>query len=199
MKRWLYLMAALLALALVAAACGGDDSGGGTTAAPTQTTAATTPTTNAPTPTTQPVDDEPMVTSVPPPTPAIDIGAANPTQVVNDQASRATIEFTGDTAALVEGGAYVVDIQMGIEANSNSPGVSVSLVSIDGVITTTGITTGGDEFTPTWAWTPDGDKVVVTMVGRGVSVPDTRPSVVVTVQATADSDPVEFTLTAASG
>lgn len=129
----------------------------------------------------------------------IDIGAAAPVQVQNDQASRAIIDFAGNAQALVEGGAHVVDIQMDIEADFVSPGVSVRLLSIDGEITSTGITENGDWFTPTWAWTPDGDKVVVTMVGRGVTIPDTRPAVVVSVQDTASSDPVEFVLTAAAG
>jgi hypothetical protein len=129
----------------------------------------------------------------------IDIGAAAPTQVQNDQTARGTIEFAGNAQALFEGGAYSVEIQMDIEADTNSPTVSVNLLSIDGEITPTGITSDGDTFTPTFVWTPDGDKVVITMVGRGVSVPDTRPTVVVSVQETASSDPVEFVLTAASG
>lgn len=131
----------------------------------------------------------------------IDIGAAAPVQVQNDQASRAIIDFAGNAQALVEGGAHVVDLQMDIEADFVSPGVSVRLLSIDGEITSTGITENGDWFTPTWAWEPDGDKVVVLMVGRGVTIPDTRPTVVVSVQDTASSDPVEFVLTpeAASG
>lgn len=131
----------------------------------------------------------------------IDIGAVAPVQVQNDQASRAIIDFAGNAQALVEGGAHVVDLQMDIEADFVSPGVSVRLLSIDGEITSTGITENGDWFTPTWAWEPDGDKVVVLMVGRGVTIPDTRPTVVVSVQDTASSDPVEFVLTpeAASG
>lgn len=143
------------------------------------------------------VDEPAPTTSVAPST--VDVGAAAPTQVQNDQASRATIEFAGNAQGLVEGGAYMVDIEMEIEANTNSPGVTVNLVSIDGVTTSTGITTDGATFTPTWAWTADGDKVVVTMVGRGVSIPDTRPAVTVSVQETAASDPVEFVLTAESG
>lgn len=126
----------------------------------------------------------------------IDIGAAAPVQVQKDQASRAIIDFAGNAQALVEGGAHVVDLQMDIEADFVSPGVSVRLLSIDGEITSTGITENGDWFTPTWAWEPDGDKVVVLMVGRGVTIPDTRPTVVVSVQDTASSDPVEFVLTA---
>jgi hypothetical protein len=150
-------------------------------------------------------DTEPAntpTTEAPPTTVAavgIDIGAAAPVQVQNDQASRAIIDFAGNAQALVEGGAHIVDIQMDIEADFVSPGVSVRLLSIDGEITSTGITENGDTFTPTWAWTPDGDKVVVTMVGRGVTIADTRPAVVVSVQDTASSDPVEFVLTAAAG
>ncbi len=150
-------------------------------------------------------DTEPAntpTTAAPPTTVAavgIDIGAAAPVQVQNDQASRATIDFAGNAQALVEGGAHIVDIQMDIEADFVSPGVSVRLLSIDGEITSTGITENGDTFTPTWAWTPDGDKVIVLMVGRGVTIPDTRPAVVVSVQETASSDPVEFVLTAAAG
>ena len=140
----------------------------------------------------------PTVTSLPA-LPPVDIEAAFPTQVQNDQASRATIEFAGDARALVEGGAHSVEIQMEIEANTNSPTVRVNLMSVDGVITSTGVTDDGATFTPTWSWTPDGDKVVVTMVGRGVRIPDTRPAVVVIVQETADSEPVEFVLTAPSG
>lgn len=131
--------------------------------------------------------------------PTADLGAAAPIQVINDQGSRATIEFAGNARALVEGGAYSVDIQMEIEADFNSPSISVRMVSIDGEITSTGITENGDIFTPTWLWTADGTKVVVTMVGRGVTIPDTRPSVVVSVRETASSESVEFVLTAAAG
>jgi hypothetical protein len=144
----------------------------------------------------------PTTTEAPPTTVAtvpVDIDAAAPTQVQNDQASRATIEFAGNARALVESGAHIVEIDMYIEADFNDPGVTVNLLSTDGEITSTGITDEGDTFTPTWSWTPDGDKVVVTMVGRGVGIPDTRPAVVVTVQETPSSDPVEFVLTAAAG
>jgi hypothetical protein len=139
----------------------------------------------------------PPATVAPPTTVAavdVDIEAADPIQVVNDQAARATITFAGNTQSLVKGGAHVVDIQMEIEANTNDAGVSVRLLSIDGQITSTGITEDGDTFAPTWAWTADGNKVVVTMVGRGVTIPDTRPTVVVSVQETASSDPVEFVM-----
>ena len=88
---------------------------------------------------------------------------------------------------------------MYIEPDFNAPGVTVKLSSTAGEITSTGITDEGVEFTPTWSWTPDGDKVVVTMVGRGVSIPDTRPEIVVTIQETETSDPVEHILTAEAG
>ena len=146
------------------------------------------------------VIDQPTTTStVAPPTSSVDVGAAAPIQVLNDQGSRATIDFAGNAKDLVEGGAYLVDIQMEIEPDFNSPGITVRLVSIDGETTTTGITEDGATFTPTWAWTADGDAVTVTMVGRGVSIPDTRPAVVVSVQETDASPPVEFVLTAAAG
>lgn len=146
------------------------------------------------------VVDEPTPTVTSAPTlPPVDIESAFPTQVQNDQASRATIEFAGDARALVEGGAHSVEIRMEIEANTNSPTVRVNLTSVDGEITSTGETDDGNTFTPTWSWTPDGDKVVVTMVGRGVRVPDTRPTVVVVIQETPESEPVEFVLTAPSG
>jgi hypothetical protein len=131
--------------------------------------------------------------------PTVDVGAAAPIQVVNDQTVRATIEFAGNAQALVEGEAHSVDIQMEIEADFNSPSVSVRLLSTDGVITSTGITEEGVTFTPTWLWTAEGTKVVVTMVGRGVTIADTRPAVVVSVQETASSESVEFVLTAAAG
>jgi hypothetical protein len=141
----------------------------------------------------------PPTTAVPPPAAEVDVEAAFPIQVQNDQASRALIEFAGNTQELVEGGAHSVDIEMFIPANTNQPGVTVNLLSVDGELTSTGITEEGTTFTPTWAWTPDGNKVTVTMVGRGVAIPDTRPAVVVTVQGTPSSDPVEFVLTAESG
>ena len=151
-----------------------------------------------PTTTTVPVTTTapPQTTVVPEP---IDIGAAAPTQVQNDQASRATLEFAGNAQALVEGGAHIVEIQMYIEPDFNDPGVTVTLSTVDGEITSTGLTDNGVEFTPTWSWTPDGNKVVVTMVPRGVGIPDTRPEVVVYVQETADSERIEFVLTAEAG
>jgi hypothetical protein len=127
------------------------------------------------------VAENPPVTTIgpAPPTPSIDAGAAAPIQVQNDQASRVTIEFIGNAQGLVAGGAHIVDIQMEIEADALSPAVTVHLVSTDGEVTTTGVTAEGDTFIPTWAWTPDGNKVVITMVGRGIAIPDTRPAVVV--------------------
>ena len=94
---------------------------------------------------------------------------------------------------------HAYEIDMYIEADFNDAGVTVTLSSVDGEITSSGITDEGIEFEPSWAWTPDGDKVVVTMVPRGAGIPDTRPDVTVTVQETASSEPVEFVLTAAAG
>lgn len=145
------------------------------------------------------VVDQPTPTTLAPPAPSVDVEAAFPTQVQNDQASRATIEFAGNAQALVEGGAHRVEIQMEIEADFNDPGVSVTLLSVDGVLTSTGISENGTEFVPTWTWTSAGDQVTVLMVPRGVGIPDTRPAVVVTVQETASSEPIEFILTAAAG
>jgi hypothetical protein len=145
-------------------------------------------------------ENPPVTTTSPAPlTPSIDASAAAPTQVLNDQGSRATIEFAGNAQGLVAGGAHIMDIQMEIEADTNSPAITVHLVSTDGEVTTTGVTSEGDTFTPTWAWTPDGNKVVITMVGRGVSIPDTRPSVVVSIQEAGSSEPIEFVLTAEAG
>ncbi len=152
----------------------------------------------SPTPTTGPVTTTapPQTTVAPEP---VDIGAAAPTQVQNDQASRATLEFAGNAQALVEGQVHLIEIEMYIEPDFRDSGVTVTLSSTDGEVTSTGLTDDGIEFTPTWSWTPDGDKVVVTMVPRGAGIPDTRPAVVVTVQETGSSDPVEFVLTAESG
>ena len=161
---------------------------------PANPTTTTVPATTTTVPATTTAPPEPTVAPQP-----VDIGEAEPIQVQNDQASRATIEFAGNASALFEGGVHMAQIEMYIEPDFNDPGVTVNLSSIDGEITSTGITDEGVEFTPTWAWTPDGDKVIVTMVGRGVSIPDTRPDVVVTVQETDSSDPVEFVLTAAAG
>ena len=68
------------------------------------------------------VVDEPVPTTTPvPPAPSVDVQAAFPTQVQNDQASRATIEFAGNAQALVEGGAHMVEIQMEIEESRLRP------------------------------------------------------------------------------
>lgn len=144
----------------------------------------------------------PTTTEAPPttaPATPVDVSAAEPTQVQNDQASRAILEFAGNAQALSAGGAHAFEIEMYIEPDVNDPGVTVTLSSIDGETTSTGLTDNGIEFTPTWSWTPDGDQVVVTMVPRGVGIPDTRPDVVVTVQETASSEPIEFVLTADAG
>ena len=176
--------ALVIAVGLVGALVAGTDDGTdpadiSTTAPPTTVTTEAPPTTIAAAP--------------------VDIGDVEPIQVQNDQASRAILEFAGNAQAVVEGGAHMVEIEMYIEPDFRDPGVTVTLLSVDGEIISTGLTDNGIEFTPTWSWTPDGDKVVVTMVPRGAGIPDTRPDVVVTVQETATSDPVEFVLTAAAG
>lgn len=139
----------------------------------------------------------PPTTEAPPTTVAvesIDVGAAEPIQAINDQASRVTIDFAGNAKALTEGGAHVIGIQLDLErSNELNPGVTVNYLSTDGVVTTEGTSPGGAEVKSTWAWTAD-NKVIVTMVGVGVGIPDTRPQVVVTVQATDTSQPVEFVM-----
>jgi hypothetical protein len=135
-------------------------------------------------------------TTVAPPTTAIvesiDVGAAEPIQAVNDQGSRVTVDFAGNARALAEGGAYVFGIQLDLEgANELNPGVTVNYVSTEGVVTTMGTSPGGAEVKSTWRWDAD-DKVIVTMTGVGIGIPDTRPQIVVTVQETATSDAVEF-------
>ena len=123
---------------------------------------------------------------------SIDVGAANPIQSINDQGSRVSITFAGNARALAEGGAHAVGIQLDLEgSNELNPGVTVNYLSTDGVVTTEGTSPGGAEVKSNWAWTAD-DKVVVTMTGVGIGIPDTRPQVVVTVQATPTSEPVEF-------
>ncbi|MGI9609017.1 MAG: hypothetical protein ACR2NL_01855 [Acidimicrobiia bacterium] len=152
------------------------------------------------------VDDGPLPppstvvqTTVPAMERAESTSGGEPTQVVNDQGSRAMLSFAGDAKALVDGGAHRVEIHVEIEANTNQSTVTASLTSIDGTIVSTG-TYGSDvTFVPTWSWTADGDHVVITMTGRGVAVPDTRPAVIVIVQLTEESTPVEYVLTAASG
>jgi hypothetical protein len=76
-------------------------------------------------------------------------------------------------------------------ANELNPGVTVNSLSPDGVVTTEGTSPGGAEVKSTWRWDAD-DRVIVTMVGVGVGIPDTRPQIVVTVQATSTSDVAEF-------
>jgi hypothetical protein len=127
---------------------------------------------------------------------SIDIGAADPIQAVNDQESRVTIEFAGDARALAEGSAHVFGIQLDLEGSRElAPGVMVNYLSTDGVVTTEGTSPGGAEVKSTWAWTAD-DKVVVTLAGVGIGIPDTRPQIVVTVQATPSSEPVEYVMDA---
>jgi hypothetical protein len=130
---------------------------------------------------------------------SIDIGAADPIQAVNDQGSRVSINFAGNARVLAEGGAYIVGIQLDLEgANELNPGVTVNYLSTDGVVTTTGTSPGGAEVKSTWRWDAD-DKVIVTMVGVGVGIPDTRPQIVVTVQETPTSEPVEFVMDSPAG
>jgi hypothetical protein len=130
---------------------------------------------------------------------SIDIGAADPTQALNDQASRVTITFAGDAQALFEGGAHVVDIQLDLEgSNELNPGVTVNLVSTDGVATSTGTSPPGNEVRATWVWTSS-DKLIITMTGRGIGIPDTRPSVVILVQETPSSDVIEFVMDTPAG
>ncbi len=139
----------------------------------------------------------PTAEAVPPTTVAlapIDLGAADPIQVVNDQASRVTVTFAGDAQALVEGGAHLVDIQLDLEgSNELNPGVTLNIVSTDGVATATGTSPPGNAVRATWVWTSN-DKLIITMTGRGIGIPDTRPAVVVSVQETPSSEPVVFVL-----
>jgi hypothetical protein len=127
---------------------------------------------------------------------SIDVGVADPIQAVNDQASRVTIEFAGDAQALAEGGAYLFGIQLDLEGSRElAPGVAVTYLSTDGAVTTEGTSPGGAEVRSTWAWTAD-NKVVVTLAGVGIGIPDTRPQIIVTVQATPTSEPVEYVMDA---
>jgi hypothetical protein len=139
----------------------------------------------------------PATTQAPPTTTAlqsVDVGAADPIQAVNDQASRVTINFAGNARALAEGAAHVVGIQLDLEgSNDLNPGVTVNYLSTDGVVTMEGTSPGGAEVKSTWRWDAD-DKVIVTMTGVGIGIPDTRPQIVVTVQETPTSEPVEFVM-----
>jgi hypothetical protein len=139
----------------------------------------------------------PVTTQAPPTTAAlqsVDVGAAEPIQATNDQGSRVAINFAGNARALAEGGAHIVGIQLDLGfANELNPGVTVNYVSTDGVVTTTGTSPGGAEVKSTWRWDAD-DKVIVTMTGVGIGIPDTRPEIVVTVQETPTSEPVEFVM-----
>ena len=69
----------------------------------------------------------------------------------------------------------------------------MNYLSTDGVVTTEGTSPGGAEVKSTWRWDAD-DKVIVTMTGVGIGIPDTRPQIVVTVQETPTSEPVEFVM-----
>ncbi len=139
----------------------------------------------------------PPTTEAPPTTAAVesfDIGAADPIQAVNDQESRVTIDFAGNAQALAEGGAYIFGIQLDLEGSRElAPGVTVNYLSTDGVVTTEGTSPGGAEVRSTWAWSAD-NKVIVTLAGVGIGIPDTRPQIVVTVQATPSSEAVEFVM-----
>ena len=139
----------------------------------------------------------PVTTQAPPTTTAlqsIDIGAAVPIQAINDQGSRVAITFAGNARALAEGGAHIVGIQLDLEgSNDLNPGVTVNYLTTDGVVTTTGTSPGGAEVKSTWRWDAD-DKVIVTMTGVGIGIPDTRPEIVVTVQETPTSEPVVFVM-----
>jgi hypothetical protein len=96
--------------------------------------------------------------------------------------------------ALAEGSAHVFGIQLDLEGSRElAPGVTVSYLSTDGVVTTQGTSPGGAEVKSTWAWTAD-NKVVVTLVGVGIGIPDTRPQILVTIQATPSSEPVEYVM-----
>lgn len=144
----------------------------------------------------------PVTTQAPPTTTAlqsVDVGAADPIQAINDQESRVAINFAGNARALAEGGAHIVGIQLDLGfANELNPGVTVNYLSTDGVVTTEGTSPGGAEVKSTWRWDAD-DKVIVTMVGVGVGIPDTRPQIVVTVQETPTSEPVEFVMDSPAG
>jgi hypothetical protein len=63
---------------------------------------------------------------------SIDIGAGDPVQAVNDQASRVTIEFAGDARALAEGSAHVFGVRLDLEGSRElAPGVTVNYLSTE--------------------------------------------------------------------
>jgi hypothetical protein len=124
----------------------------------------------------------------------IDIGAADPIQATNDQASRVTVKFAGNARALAQGAAHVFEIEVHLEgSNELNPGATVTYLNRDGVITTTGSSPGGAEMTATWDWFAE-DALLVTLRGQGIGIPDTRPEVVVSVQETASSEVAEFVM-----
>jgi hypothetical protein len=85
---------------------------------------------------------------------SIDVGAADPIQAANDQASRVTITFAGTARALAEGAAHVFGIRLDLGgSNELNPGVTVDFVSTDGVATTEGTSPGGAEVKSSWPWT----------------------------------------------
>jgi hypothetical protein len=64
----------------------------------------------------------PLTTTVPTTTAGVestDVGAADPIQAVNDQASRVTITFAGDARALAEGEAHIVGTQLNHERSND--------------------------------------------------------------------------------
>jgi hypothetical protein len=155
--------------------------GGGTAPADTPTTLAVTPTTVVATP-------APAVVE------AFDIGAADPIQAINDQASRVTITFAGDAKALAEGNVHFFEIEVHLEGSrENAPGATVTYTNNGGQITTSGSSPTGNEMTATWLWFAD-DGLQVTLRGQGISIPDTRPEVVVSVQETASSQLSQFVM-----
>ena len=73
------------------------------------------------------------------------------------------------------------------------PSASVIYLNQEGVVTTSGSSPTGDGMSATWDWFSD-DGLQVTLRGEGVGIPDTRPQVVISVQETASSQPVEFVM-----
>lgn len=78
-------------------------------------------------------------------------------------------------------------------SRENAPGATVTYTNNDGLITTSGSSPTGDEVTATWLWFAD-NGVQVTLRGQGISIPDTRPEVAVSVQETASSTVTEFVM-----
>lgn len=150
-----------------------------------------------PEPANPPTTQAPALT---PPVQEIDVNAADPIQSINDQGSRVTITFAGNAQILAEGTAvHRFEIQLDLEgSNENNPGVSVTYVNEDGVITTTGTSPPGNAVTSTWTWYAE-DGVSVLLIGDRIGIPDTRPEIVVYVQETPDSEVIEFVMDTPSG